>query len=102
MQYPRFTGPGKTLLRAPSLAEPRRRPRTWANIGALFLLVGGLLFVAGDGLAGRVLGLVVLAQGAKALWVGVELQLGEDPDGRPVLGTLVLNVLTFVTRRPLT
>jgi hypothetical protein len=76
-----------------SLAELRSGPRTWAHIGALFLLVGGLLFVVGDGLALRVFGLFALAQGAKALWVGVELQLGGDPTGKPLLGILLLKVI---------
>jgi hypothetical protein len=65
-------------------------PRTWANTGALFLLVGGLLFVGGDGFALRTFALLVLGQGAKALWVGVELQFGGEPEGRWRLARLLL------------
>jgi hypothetical protein len=84
-------------LKPPSPTELRSGPRTWANIGALFLLVGGLLLVVGDGLALRVLGLFTLAQGAKALWAGVELQFEGNPTRKPLLGVLLLNVIVFVT-----
>jgi hypothetical protein len=65
-------------------------PRTWANTGALFLLIGGLLLVGGDGFTLRTFALLVLGQGAKALWVGVELQFGGEPNGRGGLARLLL------------
>lgn len=55
--------------------------RTWAWVGALFLLIGGLLLIGGHGLALRLFALAVCAQGAKAMRVGVELQLGSEPEG---------------------
>ena len=65
-------------------------PRPWANTGALFLIIGALLFLGGHGLALRIFALVVLGQGAKALWVGVELQFGGEPNGRERLARLLL------------
>lgn len=74
----------------PSKTELLFGPRTWANTGALFLLIGGLLLVGGDGFALRTFALIVLGQGAKALWVGVELQFGGEPNGRGSLARLLL------------
>jgi hypothetical protein len=84
-------------LRPPAPAELRSGPRTWAHIAAVFLLIGGLLFLVGGGLVLRVFGLFVLAQGAKALWVGVELQFGTDPTRKWLVGRLLLTVLILVT-----
>ena len=64
--------------------------RTWAVMGALCLLAGGVLLVADVGLALRLFGLFVLAQGAKALRVGVELQAGGDPTGRSRLARILM------------
>jgi hypothetical protein len=74
----------------PSGTELLVRPRTWANAGALFLLLGGLLLVGGHGVAPRMFAVLLLGQGAKALWVGVELQSGGEPEGRAGLARLLL------------
>lgn len=72
--------------------------RTWAIIAALFLFAGGVLVFANVGLALRLFGLFVLAQGAKALRVGVELQAGGDPTGRSRLARiLIVNAGVLVT-----
>ena len=68
-------------LRSPN-AERHARARSWAFAGALFLAAGAGLVYGGDGLALGLFGLVLLGLGAKALWVGVELQAGGYPSGR--------------------
>lgn len=72
--------------------------RTWAVIGALFLVAGGVLVFGDVGLGLRLFGLFVLAQGAKALRVGVELQAGGDPTGRSRLArNLIVSMGVLVT-----
>jgi hypothetical protein len=77
------------LASGPPGAERQVVQRTWARIGALFLTAGGVLLYAGAGLA-RLLALVVLGQGAKAVRIGVELQFGLRPERRRLAGSLVV------------
>ena len=64
--------------------------RRWAITGALFSAVGGVLLLANVGLGLRLFGMFVLAEGARAMWVGVQLQAGRCPSGRALLVTLLL------------
>lgn len=85
-------------LKPPATAELRNRPRAWAMTGAPFMLVGGVLLVTNTGLALRVLGLFVLATGAKAVEAGVKLQFGGDPAiGKPPVRLILVNVMILVT-----
>lgn len=63
--------------------------RSWAIAGAVFLVAGAGLLFRGGGLLLQLFGLVLLGSGAKALWVGVELQAGGDPAGRQRLVRLL-------------
>ena len=71
--------------------------RRWAISGALLFAVGGVLFLAETGLGIRLFALFVLAQGAKALSVGVELQAGGDAASRDRLVKLLVLVVVVLT-----
>ena len=71
--------------------------RRWAISGALLFAVGGVLLIADTGLWLRLFALFVLAQGAKALSVGVELQAGGTATGRDrLVKFLVLIVVVLI------
>jgi hypothetical protein len=67
--------------RSPS-DEDHARARNWALAGALVLVVGAGFLFGADAVVLRLFGLVLLAHGAKAVQVGVELQAGGDASGR--------------------
>ena len=74
------------------------RARTWALIGAVFLTAGAAVLYWNDRLFLQLLGLVLLAQGAKALRAGVDLQAGGDPAVyRPLVRGLSLTAAVSAT-----
>jgi len=71
--------------------------RRWAISGALLFAVGGVLLLAETGLGIRLFALFVLAQGAKALSVGVELQAGGHAARRDRLVKLLVLTVVVLT-----
>lgn len=71
--------------------------RRWAISGAALFGVGGVMFLAGTGLGIRLFALFVLAQGAKALSVGVELRAGGDAASRDRLVKLLVLIVVVLT-----